>query len=240
MIPRLFSSLLFFLITLPVAAQEPPGKLVGRVVDHANSKPLPGVRVSFQNTELNAITDNTGSFTFNSVPAGMQTMEVELIGYEKRVAPVRIVSREILEAEVRLTSKPIALPPLEVVVRSGRLASVGFYERRDEFGRQGRFMDRAYIEKRNPQMITDLFYNQPGLMVQYGGVGSRTVLVNRNGGCQPMVYVDGVLGDNRNYDAIRPEHVEGIEIYVGALIPIQYKSMTDCGVILTWTRRGRR
>jgi hypothetical protein len=239
MIRRLLLTLSILSVS-PVAAQEPPGRMVGRVVDHANSRPLAGARVSFQNTELNAITDNAGNFTLNNIPAGLQTMEVELIGYEKRVAPIRVTSREILEAEIRLTTKPIELPPLEVTIRSGRLESVGFYERRAEFGRQGRFMDRPYIEKRNPQMMTDLFYNQPGLKVQYGGAGVRAVMVTRNGGCQPMFYIDGVLGDNRNVDAVRPEQLEGVEVYIGALIPIQYKSMTDCGVILAWTRRGSR
>jgi hypothetical protein len=74
----------------------------------------------------------------------------------------------------------------------------------------------------------------------YGGAGSRLIRVNRNGGCSPNIYIDGNLVDNRDLDTSRPEVVEGIEVYIGALIPIQYKTMTDCGVILIWTRRGSR
>jgi TonB-dependent Receptor Plug Domain len=173
-----------------------------------------------------------------SVPAGLQTVQVELIGYESRAAPVRVLSRETMEAELRMSTKPVALPPIEVVVRSGRLESAGFYDRRDEFGRQGRFMDRAYIESRNPQLLTDLLYNQPGIKVDYGGAGVRRVFITRNAGCTPMFYIDGVSGDNSNFDVIRPETMEGMEIYIGAMMPIQYKSRTDCGVILVWTKRG--
>jgi CarboxypepD_reg-like domain/TonB-dependent Receptor Plug Domain len=222
----------------PLRAQEPPGRLLGRVVDHANGKPLAGARVGVKDTELNAISDNAGGFVLENVPAGLQSVEVELIGYESRTVPVRVLSRETMEAELRLSTKPIALPPIEVTVRSGRLESVGFYSRREEFGRQGRFMDRAYIESRNPQVLTDLLYNQSGIKVDYGGAGVRRVFITRNQGCTPMFYIDGISGDNNNFDVIRPETMEGMEIYIGAMIPIQYKSRTDCGVILVWTRRG--
>jgi TonB-dependent starch-binding outer membrane protein SusC len=226
------------LLASPSLAQEPPGRLIGRVVDHGNGKPLAGARVSVKDTDLNAITDNSGSFALIDVPAGPQVVEVELIGYEPRSSPVTVLSRETLEAELRLSTKPIALPPIEVTVRSGRLESVGFYDRKNDFGKQGRFMDRAYIESRNAQLLTDLLYNQPGIKVDYGGAGVRKVFITRNQGCTPMLYIDGVSGDNQNFDVIRPETIEGIEIYIGAMIPIQYKSRTDCGVFLVWTRRG--
>jgi hypothetical protein len=233
-------ALLAFCRTAPLSAQEPPGRMVGRVVDHSNGKALSGARVTILNTQLNAITDNNGAFTLANVPAGEDTLLVELIGYEPRRAPIRVPARETVEAEIRLATRPIALPPLEVTVRSGRLEAAGFYDRRLEFGRQARFMDRSVIEKRNPQLITDLFYNQSGIQVMYGGAGSRLIRVNRNGGCSPNIYIDGNLVDNRDLDTSRPEVVEGIEVYIGALIPIQYKTMTDCGVILIWTRRGSR
>ena len=238
------AALLLAVAAFPAAqllpAQEPPGRLLGRVLDHSNGKPLAGARVSVKDTELNAISDNAGAFVLENVPAGLQSVEVELIGYGTRTVPVRVLSRETMEAELRLSTKPIALPPIEVTVRSGRLESIGFYSRRDEFGRQGRFMDRSYIESRNPQLLTDLLYNQPGIKVDYGGAGVRRVLVTRNQGCTPMFYIDGISGDNTNFDVIRPETMEGMEIYIGGMIPIQYKSRTDCGVILVWTRRGSR
>jgi CarboxypepD_reg-like domain len=222
----------------PLHAQEPPGRLLGRVVDHSNGKPLAGARISVKDTDLNAISDNSGAFILENVPAGLQSVEVELIGFESRTVPVRVLSRETMEAELRLSTKPIVLPPIEVTVRSGRLESVGFYSRREEFGRQGRFMDRAYIESRNPQVLTDLLYNQAGIKVDYGGAGVRRVFITRNQGCTPMFYIDRISGDNTNFDVIRPETMEGMEIYIGGMIPIQYKSRTDCGVILVWTRRG--
>jgi hypothetical protein len=240
MTSKLFATILLATFALPLVAQEPPGRLVGRVVDHENGKALAGARVTLQGTQLNAITDNVGAFTLNNAPAGEAVLEVELIGYEKRTAPIRIRSRETIEAEVRLSSEPIALPPLEVTVRSARLEAIGFYDRRDEFGRQGRFMDRAYIERRSPQIVSDLFYNQPSMQVLYGGAGVRRIIINRGGGCDPDIYIDGSLAGGGAIDASRPEHIEGIEVYVGAFTPIQYKSRTDCGVILVWTRQGRR
>jgi iron complex outermembrane receptor protein len=241
---RLRSALvLAALIAMPapaLIAQEAPGRFVGRVVDHDSGKPLEGARVTFRDTELAAVTDNQGAFLIRNIPAGLHAVQVELLGYETRGGPVRILPGQTMEALIRLATKPIELPPIDVSVRSPRLESVGFYVRRDETGSQGRFITRDIIEKRNPQLLTDLFYNQHGLRVTYGGAGVRYVTVNRGGGCTPMFYIDGVRGDNSNFDVVRPETIEGIEIYVGAVLPIQYQSSTDCGVIVVWTRRGSR
>jgi hypothetical protein len=227
-------------LVLPLDAQERPGRMVGRIVDHDNGRPLAGAQIAIRDSELRAISDGQGWFEITAIPTGLHGVDVELIGYETRSAPVRVLPAQTIETEIRLSTKPIELPPLEVTVRSPRLEDAGFYQRRDEWGRQGRFITRDLIERRNPQLLTDLLYNQPGLRVEYGGAGVRRVWVNRSQGCTPMFYLDGILSDNTNFDVARPETIEGIEIYVGANIPIQYKAMTDCGVIAVWTRRGRR
>lgn len=225
----------------PLRAQEPPGRIVGRVVDHKSGKPLAGARVGIQGTGIQTLVDNSGVFALVDVPAGMQVLEAELIGYETRTARIRVLSRETIETQVRLATQPIALPPLEVTVRSGRLVGVGFYDRRDEYGAQGRFLTREDVEKKHAQLFTDLLYNQHGLKVDYGGAGQRRVFVNRGGGCTPMLWVDGVVLDNTNFDVIRPEVIEGVEIYIGATVPLQFHyAAGDCGVIAVWTRRGSR
>lgn len=222
-------------------AQERPGRVVGRVVDHENGKPLSGATVGIRDTDIVTITDNSGSFVLSNVPAGLQALEAELIGYETRVAQIRVVSRETVETEVALASEPISLPPLEVTVRSGRLESVGFYTRRDDFGTQGRFITIDDIERRRPQVLTDMFYNQPGLKVEYLGAGRRRVFVSRGNTCTPMFWVDGILNDNTDFDIVRPEVIEGVEIYIGANVPLQFhRAVSDCGVIAVWTKRGRR
>jgi hypothetical protein len=222
-------------------AQEPPGRIVGRVVDHKSGKGIAGARVGIRESQIQTITDNAGAFTLTEVPAGMQALEAELIGYETRSAQIRVLSRETIETEVRLSTQPINLPPLEVTVRSGRLVGVGFYDRRDEFGAQGRFITRVDIEKKNAQLFTDLLYNQHGIKVEYVGAGVRRVFINRGVGCTPMLWLDGMVIDNTNFDVIRPEVVEGVEIYIGANVPLQFHyAASDCGVIAVWTRRGSR
>ena len=222
-------------------AQERPGRVVGRVVDHESGKPLSGANVGIRDTDIVTITDNAGRFVLSNVPAGLQAIEAELIGYEARVAQIRVVSRETVETEVVMATEPIALPPLEVTVRSARLESVGFFTRRDDFGVQGRFITVNDIERRRPQVLTDMFYNQPGLKVEYVSAGRRRVFVSRGNTCTPMFWVDGVLNDNTDFDVVRPEVIEGVEIYIGANVPLQFhRAVGDCGVIAVWTKRGRR
>ncbi|MGD8277502.1 MAG: carboxypeptidase-like regulatory domain-containing protein [Gemmatimonadota bacterium] len=239
---RLLAALSMLAATLPAGparAQEPPGRIVGKVVDYESGKPLAGARVGIYDTDHQTITDNSGTFSLTGVPAGIQPLEAELIGYETRKGPIRVLSRETMEIEIRLSTKPIELPPLAVTVRSGRLQGVGFYDRRDEYGAQGSFITRADIERKNPQLFTDLLYNQHGLKVDYVGAGRRHVFINRGVGCTPMLWVDGNVLDNTNFDIIRPEVIEGVEIYIGASIPLQFHyAASDCGVIAVWTRRG--
>jgi hypothetical protein len=235
-----FATVLLLASATLAQAQERPGRFIGRIVDHENGRPLGGATITIRDTDRTAVSDNQGLFEISNIPTGLQAFDVELLGYETRSSPIRVLPNQTIEADVRMTSKPIELPPIEVSVRSPRLESAGFYDRRYEMGRQGRFITRDIIERRNIQLLTDLLYNQPGIRVEYSGVGQRRVWVNRSQGCTPMFYIDGALGDNTNFDVVRPETIEGMEIYVGANMPIQYKSMTDCGVILVWTRRGSR
>jgi hypothetical protein len=76
-------------------------------------------------------------------------------------------------------------------------------------------------------------------------------------GCEPNLYVDGhiqrtstspMVSDGQylrfapklnkvdDFDVVPITVVEAIEVYVGAITPMQYRS--SCGVILVWTRRG--
>ena len=51
----------------------------------------------------------------------------------------------------------------------------------------------------------------------------------------PALFLDGVKSQIQLFDLILdPEHLEGVEVYVGAGVPGKYND--PCGVILIWTR----
>jgi hypothetical protein len=63
---------------------------------------------------------------------------------------------------------------------------------------------------------------------------------DRPSDCQPALYVDGVRSDPESADlsAIRPDDIEGIEVYLrSSLAPAQFRRLDqDCAVILVWMR----
>jgi hypothetical protein len=249
--------------TAPVQAQntEAAARILGRVVDYESKRPVVGALVAVNGVESRAATDERGGFLIDRVPAGARSMTIEMIGYATRTESIAVRAGATHEIEVLLSKEAISLEPIEVSVRSGFLEARGFYER--ERSSSGTFFDRATIDERQPQLLTDLLRDAPGTRVHLLDAGRRHVRFNRANtdvlafsgdqagllpGCEPDVYVDGQQRRDRipsngrehkldGFDVVSTEEVEGVEVYIGTSAPLQYQS-TACGTILVWTRRG--
>jgi hypothetical protein len=120
------------------------------------------------------------------------------------------------------------------------------FERRRASGR-GTFITRADVERRNPLRLADMLRLVRGLTVRT--VGGRTELrfaraTARLAGpdCPPEIWIDGARAFEATVDEVRPDEVEGIELYRGlGQIPAEYLSRSSaCGVVLIWTRSPSR
>ncbi|MFN3313622.1 MAG: TonB-dependent receptor plug domain-containing protein, partial [Hyphomonas sp.] len=76
------------LVALPSQAQE---VLRGRIVDGAGS-PLPGARVSAVEAGIDTATNRQGEFSFQSVPAGDLTLEVDYLGFPSASRTVSVTA----------------------------------------------------------------------------------------------------------------------------------------------------
>ncbi len=122
-----------------------------------------------------------------------------------------------------------------MTVRSLLLETRGFYDRKRQ-GFRGVFMDRVAIEDADPIYVGDLFRNIPGVEVVDGRlVMSQSVTLRGGGrGCEPSLWLDGIRSGLRNYDYMRPDHIEGLEVYTGGGAPGKYNDL--CGTVVIWTR----
>ena len=236
------------LITVGITTGE-MGTLVGRVTDFTSGRPIAGVLVRVSNRNLSAITEADGRFAIPELRAGEVVLDAEMLGYAARSDTIQIIPGQIIEATFGMTTRPIALDPISVTVRSRWLDSNGFYERR-ESGLAGHFFNRADIDRRAPNQFTELLRDLPGVSMVSDEVGKLQVRFRRvttmtgsfsdlSRGCEPGVYYDGVpmnLGFDRLHEIPLP-FIDGVEVYVGAATPIQFKH--PCGVILIWTRRPK-
>jgi hypothetical protein len=247
-----------------LAAQTPTSQLIGRVVDHDNREGLAGATVRLANGSA-AVTDKRGWFLLTNVLEGRLGVAVELLGYQVRQDTITIQPGNTHDIEIRLSKKPIQLPPLAVTVRSRWLEENGFYARRMS-GLSTRVITAADLERRNRTTLTDVFHEVPSIRVVTVGSGSSTVkrvvrfmssagdptapaLGNRSQipGCEPALFIDGVRYRDRltpeatgvidSWDMISPLIIEAIEIYKGGAAPMNFND--NCGTVLIWTKRGR-
>ncbi len=71
--------------------------VTGKVVDSKTNKALQNVVVSILNSPMTTLTDNTGKFSFNDLPAGSLTLKIQTQGYEDQLIQVDVVSGQMLD-----------------------------------------------------------------------------------------------------------------------------------------------
>lgn len=232
-------------VTVPPQVSGPgaPAVIVGTVVDATSGRGITGATVQVRGTPIGIVTDARGRFVLFGVPPGGHDVDVAMLGYAPRSTPMAAVAGATLEVTIALSTQPIELDPVVVEVRSRSLDRVGFYERVDDPGIRGHFLMPAEIEKRAPAAFTDLFTNVPGARVDYYGPGRSAVIFRRivgtggGDGCVPELYLDGMRIRGADWGFIAPSMVDGVEVYLGANVPINF-STNACGVVLVWTKRG--
>ncbi len=218
-----------------------PGKIVGIVRDEATSRRISDASIALQGTKFRAMTDGQGRFVFVGVPPGNYVLAAEMLGYAARFETFRMVPGRGFDVDLSLSTQPIALEPLKVEARSLSLERTGFYDRRLDPLLQGSFLTRGEIERRAAESLGDLFREIPGARVDRLGMGNARVRFLRavsggtaGQGCEPGVWVDGIRSRDP-WNDVPPMTIEALEVYVGAIGPVQYNH--SCGVVLVWTRR---
>ena len=119
------------------------------------------------------------------------------------------------------------------------------YERRLHSG-IGHIVDEKEIQKRKPMFLTDILRTIPGIRIVPSRYTSEDVMMQGGqailgpGVCRPDLYVDGSRMANDptfpiNSLVIATE-LRAVEVYARpSTVPMQYRSLSGCGVILIWT-----
>lgn len=90
-----------------VLAQNGNGRIEGTVVEASSGDILVGVNVMVQGTSLGDATTLDGTYIIRSVPAGMQTIIVSYIGYQRIEREVDVVAGETLELNFELSPETV-------------------------------------------------------------------------------------------------------------------------------------
>lgn len=236
------------------AGPDPTTTLTGRVLEGGSGQPVEGAGVEL-NGNVVAVSGGDGRFRASRVPIiwGSNQIQVSRLSYLNETSDLWIADpNETIDLSITLHPEPIEVGG--VVVEGDRRRRLferrmrPFYERRERGS--GDFFTRSEIEERSPVEFTDLLRHLPGVVLTQNDFSvqirfSRAMRSLGGGtGCSsPLIFLDGALiggaGDYVNLDnLVRPDQVEGIEVYKGpSQVPPQF-NMTGsaCGVIVIWTR----
>jgi hypothetical protein len=229
-------------------AEETTGAIFGRVLEEETGRELPYVDVTLDGeSPIQLVTGPDGRFSVGGLEPGPVDVTFNLIGYAPRTTTLNVRAGETLEVRATLSTQVIELEPIEVVVGSGYLQRTGFYRRtRTSIGYQ---LTRSQIVEIDPLVMSEVLLRVPGVNVlhtRYGVVpiSARLETALGQGDCRLRPYLDGMAMFEWDFDSLRPDDVEAIEVYHRASAPIEYSRLVDpdghypCGVILIWTTRG--
>lgn len=238
------------LFVLPVAlapawvdearAQTASSTLTVTVRSADGLRPLPGAQIMVQGVGIGGVTDQNGVLRMAGLEVGAREVEARFLGFAPQRAVVVLQPEKVSEVAFDLAMQPIELAAVRVRTRRSILQINGFFNRRDSSF--GTFMTRQEIEAMRPRFLSDVLRRVAGISLTnsaHGGSSSARIRGSKVlGSCPIQYYLDGTMTAMFNIDEVRPEDVEGLEIYRGAAtIPPNFnKGSAMCGVIVIWTR----
>ncbi len=197
----------------------------GTVMD-GDGKPIENAHVSVTGGNNAATTDSSGAFTLAGQPSGTHAMVIRRLGYMPVELAVNLSTLRKNEVAVHMEQY---VPVLAAVViegnRQAALDRIGFTQRKARG--TGRYIERAYIERRNAYRLSNLVENIPGLRRPGDGFG----------GTCTTYWVDGVQWRGGTpEDFIMPDEIEAIEVYSRGFTPGEFQTYDRCATVAVWTR----
>ena len=178
--------LLLALFSKPLAAQE-TGKIQGRVTDAASGQPIAGAQVVIVGTRLGNITNADGFYFINNVPAGLQDISAQYIGYQtQNVRQQRVLAGQTTTQNFSLQQSAVEIAALEVVGETRPLVP------RDQVATKN-IVTGETVENLPVDNVRNIVRLQPGV-VSTGSKNGISIRGGRSG--EEAVFVDGVLVRN--------------------------------------------
>ena len=224
-----------------------PRATVSGVVTNVARRPLVGAEVRLvadtglrEQPQAGGVrTGEQGQFVLSGGVAPRNWLRVTLTGYEPEAVELFFP---------RDSMRPLVIELERSATDSGRSENRDsslddrqlseFVERRRS-NAMGHFYTRKDIVARQPQYLSELLRNLPGVVVSASRSGGYAL---RMRGCRyaPVIWIDRTRAEGIELDEVaRVDEVAALEVYTGPSgVPAQYldRSNVGCGTILVWSR----
>jgi hypothetical protein len=193
------------------------GSVAGKIIDGLTNKPLLFTSVFAEETTFGSVSDSTGNFIIENIPAGNFKLTAKLIGYKPKTLPVTVIKNEITKINFYLS--PDVLSFNEIVVEDKRSVSAS----------SSLVLSTIDFELREKESTQDLLKLVPGLIIsQHAGGGKAEQIFIRgfdaDHGTDLSISVDDVPvnmvshAHGQGYADLHfiiPEVIKGIEVQKG-------------------------
>jgi len=221
------------------------GRLTGTVTSAENNRPIPTAQVRIVDGPAVRV-DDRGEWAIGNAPSGTRVLEIRAVGFYPDRRAVDVISG-VSPLRIALNTFKAVLDTVRIIakIEPDRLMS-GFDERKRSG--MGRYYTSADFAKRGMIETSDLFKNVPGMWIENSDTGKVVLMrsafasmYNRDGRCQPSVYLDGMQLFEASLDEIdfyAPlKRVRAIEVYNESTVPPQFsRGLTGCGSIVIWSK----
>jgi hypothetical protein len=218
-----------------LAAERAHGRSVvtGTVLDEKRN-PVANATVTVMSADTSANTDASGKFQLSALPAGTHMVQVRHVGMMPVTQRLQLRPDHPTDVTIQM-SAVTALATIDVRARSAQRME---YDDRRERG-LGFALDSTVLNHR-----LDLFgalSNIPMTQVVRSDTGASIIVRNLStrGTCTPTAFLDGKQTVLELIVTLPPDHFRAIEVLPYESVPIQYLSVTRCGVILFWSKNAK-
>lgn len=240
-----------------ILAQQ-TGAVTGTVVSANNQQPLEAAQVLVVGTGLGTLTDADGNFRITEVPAGEQSIQVQLVGYGQTTESVEVSAGQSTQVDFQLEQSAIELG--EIVVTGTGTEGV----ERKALGNTIGSISNDELENAPAANLSEMVQGkEPGMNVlPSSGLAGEGQAIRIRGSAslsqsnEPLIYVDGIrvnrdggfsgavsagaqgAGGSSRLDDIDPNSIERVEVLKGAAAATLYGTEASNGVIQIFTKAG--
>ncbi len=190
----------------------------GHLVDNDSEQGVEGAETWLRGTSFRTLSDGSGRFRFENVPAGTYMLMTDHLAYGTKMDTLVIPAAQELAVEMRLDDRPIEIAPLTVTAEAPPVT----IDRR----RGGLVVTRDEIDtvRQTSRDAADILrsLHLPGIIVRYNSTSGRTcvgfssaqVVMNSSGCVEMLVYINDVRTTDPSL-ALRmpPDAIERMVVY---------------------------